>query len=55
MIALYLKNYLKYLKGKPKRITLPDSPAPTSSVLEKIYYPDENFIFEKIKTMIKGE
>ena len=45
----------KHLKGNPKRITLPDSPAPTSSVLEKIYYPDENFIFEKIKTMMRGE
>jgi pyruvate dehydrogenase E1 component beta subunit len=28
------------LKASPKRITLPDAPAPTSRVLEKIYYPD---------------
>jgi pyruvate dehydrogenase E1 component beta subunit len=28
------------LKVSPKRITLPDAPAPTSRVLEKIYYPD---------------
>lgn len=28
------------LRAPPLRITLPDAPAPTSRVLEKIYYPD---------------
>jgi pyruvate dehydrogenase E1 component beta subunit len=28
------------IKCAPKRISLPDAPAPTSRVLEKIYYPD---------------
>jgi len=28
-------------KNQPCRVTLPDAPAPTSRVLEKIYYPDE--------------
>jgi len=28
------------LRAAPRRITLPDAPAPTSRVLEKIYYPD---------------
>jgi len=28
------------LLAAPRRITLPDAPAPTSRVLEKIYYPD---------------
>jgi pyruvate/2-oxoglutarate/acetoin dehydrogenase E1 component len=28
------------LRSPPRRITLPDAPAPTSRVLEKIYYPD---------------
>jgi pyruvate dehydrogenase E1 component beta subunit len=30
------------LRATPRRITLPDAPAPTSRVLEKIYYPDVN-------------
>jgi pyruvate/2-oxoglutarate/acetoin dehydrogenase E1 component len=38
----------KNLKDKPQRITLPDAPAPTSRVLEKIYYPDSNRISEFI-------
>jgi len=28
------------LRAAPRRITLPDAPAPTSRILEKIYYPD---------------
>jgi len=28
------------LRAAPRRITLPDAPAPSSRVLEKIYYPD---------------
>lgn len=32
------------LKALPKRITLPDAPAPTARVLEKIYYPDVNTV-----------
>lgn len=44
-----------FLKFTPQRITLPDSPAPTSSALEKVYYPDEKFILEKIKSIFKGE
>lgn len=45
----------KYFRSKPQRITLPDCPAPTSSKLEKIYYPDEKLILEKVKLIIKGE
>ncbi len=30
------------LRAAPRRITLPDAPAPTSRVLEKIYYPDSD-------------
>tara|TARA_B100001142_G_C14310495_1_gene646450 strand:- start:170 stop:1156 length:987 start_codon:yes stop_codon:yes gene_type:complete len=39
------------LKAKPLRITLPDSPAPTSKKLESIYYPDQKLITEKIKNL----
>jgi pyruvate dehydrogenase E1 component beta subunit len=38
----------KDLKDKPQRITLPDAPAPTSRVLEKIYYSDASQISEFI-------
>jgi pyruvate/2-oxoglutarate/acetoin dehydrogenase E1 component len=32
------------LKGRARRITLPDAPAPTSRVLEKVYYPTTDTI-----------
>ena len=32
------------LKCSPKRVTLPESPAPCSSVLEKLYYPEASSI-----------
>ena len=36
------------LKAKPRRITLPDTPAPTSKVLEEIYYPKVTDIVSSI-------
>ncbi len=41
------------LKSKPIRITLPDCPAPTSKVLEEIYYPTVDNIIEKVELMFK--
>lgn len=41
------------LKTSPKRITLPNAPAPCSSVLEKIYYPDIDRILSDLKMMFK--
>lgn len=40
------------LKIAPKRITLPASPAPTSHVLEKLYYPDVGQVVEVAKNLI---
>lgn len=37
---------ISLLKTNPKRICLPDAPAPTSKVLEEIYYPDINLVNE---------
>ena len=34
------------------RFTIKDSPAPTSSILEKIYYPNAEDIIEEIKKTI---
>lgn len=38
----------RILKAKPCRITLPDTPAPTSRVLEEIYYPKVTGILKKV-------
>ncbi len=35
----------------PVRITIPDAPAPTSRVLEKIYYPDVSSVVESAKNL----
>lgn len=42
----------KYFKSPPIRITLPDAPAPCSRALEKIYYPDLQFILNKAKKLL---
>lgn len=34
------------LLSAPRRVTLPDAPAPTARVLEKIYYPDADTVVE---------
>jgi len=39
------------LKAPIKRICLPDVPAPASSVLEKVYYPNKNDIIKTIKSL----
>jgi len=51
--ALVSEKGFKYLKAPIKRVTLPDSPAPASRVLEKKYYPNANNIIEAIQTSIK--
>ena len=40
------------LKARPRRITLPASPAPTAKVLENAYYPNAALIVEHVKQMI---
>lgn len=39
------------MKHQPRRITLPDAPAPTSRVLEKIYYPGTEQVVAAAKSM----
>ena len=41
----------RMLKAPSVRITLPDAPAPTSKVLEDIYYPDDQLIAERVRSM----
>lgn len=53
--ALVSEKGFKYLKAPIKRISLPDSPAPASEVLEKIYYPDAEKIILEVQNLIKHE
>lgn len=42
------------MRAAPRRITLPDAPAPTSKVLEAIYYPTAKNILEVARGMFDG-
>jgi pyruvate dehydrogenase E1 component beta subunit len=46
------KMDLNKLKASPIRITLPDSPAPTSRALEECYYITENEIYTNIQKLV---
>lgn len=41
------------LSAPPRRVTLPDAPAPTSRVLEKIYYPTAETIVVQAQTLLR--
>lgn len=43
------------LKANPKRITLPEAPAPTSRPLEEAYYPKAENICEAVHRMVRGK
>lgn len=38
--------------ARPRRITLPDAPAPTSRVLEELYYPTVDTVLQAIQEML---
>ncbi len=42
------------LKSRPRRLTLPFTPAPTSKILEDEYYPSENKVFHYIKNIFEN-
>jgi acetoin:2,6-dichlorophenolindophenol oxidoreductase subunit beta len=46
---------LSFLKAPPMRITLPDAPAPTSKVLEEIYYPTLDEIVGKAVALFSNQ
>ena len=52
--ALICEKRFKYLKAPIGRITLPDIPAPASSVLENVYYPKAEDICEAVKKICTG-
>ncbi len=51
--ALVSENSFKYLKSPIFRVTLPDIPAPASSTLEKVYYPNTKNILDVVRKLIR--
>jgi pyruvate/2-oxoglutarate/acetoin dehydrogenase E1 component len=47
--SLVYEEAFSYLKAPVVRVTVPDVPAPASSVLERIYYPDSEKIVQAVK------
>ncbi len=47
--AIVASEGFDYLKAPVARVSLPDAPAPSSSVLERIYYPTSKTIIKKVK------
>lgn len=50
--ALVSEYAFKFLKAPIKRVSLPDSPAPSSPVLEKAYYKTSNDIVQALKEVL---
>lgn len=51
--AVVTEKAFRHLKAPILRVTLPDAPAPASSVLEKVYYPNANSIVSAVKELFK--
>jgi len=52
--SLVFEEAFSYLKAPVARVTVPDIPAPASSVLEKIYYPDSVKIVQAVKRTLSN-
>jgi pyruvate dehydrogenase E1 component beta subunit len=52
--AMVSESIYEYLKAPVKRVTLPDCPAPASSVLEEAYYPTADTIIQTIRQVVKN-
>ena len=53
LAALAAEKAFKCLKAPILRVSLPDTPAPASSVLEKAYYPSAENIISAVKRLFK--
>ena len=51
--AIVSENVFEYLKAPIKRVTLPDCPAPASSVLEKEFFKYSHDIVEAVKQVVR--
>ena len=52
--AMVSESVFEYLKAPIKRLTLPDCPAPASSVLEKEFFKYSGDVVEAVKQVMKG-
>ena len=52
LAALVAEKAFSCLKSPIMRVSLPDAPAPASSVLEKVYYPDARGIIAAVKGLL---
>ena len=50
--ALVTENIFDKLKAPIRRVTLPDAPAPSSSALEKVYYPGVSQIVQAVQEVL---
>jgi len=52
LAALVAEKAFSYLKAPIVRVSLPDAPAPASSVLEQVYYPNAKDIISAVKQIL---
>lgn len=52
--AIVFEEAFDYIKSPVVRVTLPDVPAPASSALEKVYYPDSGSIVQAVKKVLSS-
>ena len=52
--AVAAEKAFHLLKKPIRRVCCPDTPTPTSDVLEKAYYPTSENIFTKAADLVKG-
>ncbi len=53
IVAVVVEQAFDCLKAPPVRVTLPDTPAPASSALEKAYYPAAEQIIATVKKILE--
>ncbi len=52
LAALVAEKGFKYLKAPVMRVSLPDAPAPASSALERVYYPQAEDIMSAVRCIL---
>lgn len=52
LAALVAEKAFRHLKAPIMRVSLPDAPAPASSALEKVYYPNADKIVSAVKEIL---
>jgi pyruvate/2-oxoglutarate/acetoin dehydrogenase E1 component len=43
------------MRAAPRRVTLPDAPAPTSNPLERSYYPTVDYIVQRALALVGAQ